>query len=247
MTLNRNPAAVLVPVAAYAALCAATLTSEITSIGGPLTSPIGFIPFVLAFALVHVALGYAIGRWSALAACAIPLVLVLGLAPFIPSDPDVPGFATLVALGLAFFVMPIGAVLVALGVALRRRRIFHRRQTTQGEHMNSIQLVGRLTREPELRETTGGTTVCRMGLAVPRRNRGEDPVYVELKAFDAQAKSCGEHLATGHEVAVTGRLETDKWDAGDGSKRSLTYVIASSVDFLRRPQREADAGPRAAA
>jgi single-strand DNA-binding protein len=101
--------------------------------------------------------------------------------------------------------------------------------------MNSVQLIGRLTRDPEVRETNGGTTVCRMGLAISRRERDAAPVYVEVKAFNAQAKSCGEYLEKGREVAITGRLETDKWEADDGSKRSLTYVIAQSVDFLRRP------------
>jgi single-strand DNA-binding protein len=101
--------------------------------------------------------------------------------------------------------------------------------------MNSVQLIGRLTRDPEVRETGGGTTVCRLGLAIQRRERDAAPVYIEVKAFGAQAKSCGQYLAKGREVAVTGRLETDKWDAQDGSKRSLTYVIAQSVDFLRRP------------
>jgi len=101
--------------------------------------------------------------------------------------------------------------------------------------MNSVQLIGRLTRDPEVRETNGGTTVCRMGLAIQRRERDAQPVYVEVKAFNAQAKSCGQYLAKGREVAITGRIETDKWDAQDGSKRSLTYVIAQTVDFLRRP------------
>ena len=101
--------------------------------------------------------------------------------------------------------------------------------------MNSVQLIGRLTRDPEVRETNGGTTVCRMGLAIQRRERDAAPVYVEVKAFNAQAKSCGQYLAKGREVAITGRIETDKWDAQDGSKRSLTYVIAQTVDFLRRP------------
>jgi single-strand DNA-binding protein len=109
--------------------------------------------------------------------------------------------------------------------------------------MNSVQLIGRLTRDPELRETNGGTTVCRLGLAIQRRERDADPVYVEVKAFNAQARSCADYLAKGREVAVTGRLETDKWQADDGTNRSLTYVIAQSVDFLRRP---AEAAPESA-
>lgn len=112
--------------------------------------------------------------------------------------------------------------------------------------MNSVQLIGRLTRDPEVRETATGTLICRLGLAISRRDRDAQPVYLEVKAFNNQARSCGDYLAKGHEVAVNGRLETDKWQADDGTNRSLTYVIAQSVEFLRRPGDAAPSEPAAA-
>src|SRR5439155_24669919 len=73
------------------------------------------------------------------------------------------------------------------GVSLRRlpsggvRLVRHRPRpdggTDKEDRMNSVQLIGRLTRDPEVRETSGGTTVCRMGLAIQRRERDAGPVY----------------------------------------------------------------------
>ena len=104
--------------------------------------------------------------------------------------------------------------------------------------MNSVQLIGRLTRDPEVHVTSGGSEVCRMGIAISRRNSEAEPVFVEVKAWGSDARACGEYLAKGNEVAVSGRMETDRWEAEDGSRRSLTYVVAfpGGVDFLRRPR-----------
>lgn len=100
--------------------------------------------------------------------------------------------------------------------------------------MNSVNLVGRLTRDPELTHTANGTAVCRLGLAVPRRDRDAEPVYVEVKAFDGQAQASADHLERGRLVAISGRVETDKWEAADGARRSMTYVVARRVEFLDR-------------
>jgi hypothetical protein len=71
--------------------------------------------------------------------------------------------------------------------------------------VNSINLIGNLTRDPDARQTHGGTTVCNMRLAVSARGRG-DPVYVDVVAFDRQAEVCDEHLRSGRAVAVSGDL-----------------------------------------
>ena len=108
--------------------------------------------------------------------------------------------------------------------------------------MNQIQLVGRLTRDPEPGTTAGGKAVCDMRLAIPRRDRDADPVYVDLIAYDALAKLCAEHLEKGRQVAVTGRLDYQEWEARDGTgKRSRHQVVAAEVDFLARPA--ADTSP----
>ncbi|MFN2503368.1 MAG: single-stranded DNA-binding protein, partial [Acidimicrobiales bacterium] len=73
--------------------------------------------------------------------------------------------------------------------------------------MNTIQLIGRLTQDPELRYTNTGLATTKLRLAVPRRKRnGEEqpPVYVDVVTFDKQAEAVAEHLEKGRRVAVTG-------------------------------------------
>ena len=104
--------------------------------------------------------------------------------------------------------------------------------------MNSIQLIGRLTRDPELRSAGSGKPVANMRLAVSRRDRDAAPVYVDVVAYDGLAEVCAEHLEKGRQVAVSGRLDYQQWEH-EGQKRSKHEVIAAEVDFLARPQQDA--------
>ncbi len=106
--------------------------------------------------------------------------------------------------------------------------------------MNTVQLIGRLTRDPELRYTPAGTATCTIRLAVPRRKRnGGDkdpgPVYIDVVTFNAQAEAIAEYMAQGRRVGVTGRLEYREWTDSDGGRRSKHEVIAYQVDFLEAP------------
>jgi single-strand DNA-binding protein len=102
--------------------------------------------------------------------------------------------------------------------------------------MNSISLTGRLTADPELRSTQSGASVGQLRLAVSRRRGrdGEDrgAVFVDVVTFGRLAESCGEYLAQGRQVAVSGRLELDEWEAEDGSRRQRHKVVADEVEFL---------------
>ena len=105
--------------------------------------------------------------------------------------------------------------------------------------MNSINLVGRLTRDPELRETKGDTKVAGMRIAIPRRPKNGDeqaPVYVDVTVFGKLAENCSEYLAKGRRISVSGRLEYSEWTDSDGGKHSKHEVIADQVDFLDSPQ-----------
>lgn len=101
--------------------------------------------------------------------------------------------------------------------------------------MNSIQLIGRLTRDPELRDAGEETSLCRMRLAVGRPSRDGSPVYVDVVCFGGQATACADHLAKDRRIGVEGRLDYSEWEAEDGSKRSRHEVIARRVDFLGPP------------
>jgi single-strand DNA-binding protein len=98
--------------------------------------------------------------------------------------------------------------------------------------MNDVSLIGRLTRDPELRTTRNGTDVATLRLAVDRRRRDDGAVFVDITCFEGQARACADHLAKGRQVAISGRLELDQWKADDGTNRSRLYVIVQSVQFL---------------
>ena len=106
--------------------------------------------------------------------------------------------------------------------------------------MNKIQLIGRLTKDPELRSTQSGMATTTIRLAVPRRKRnGEDqpPVYVDVVTFDKQAEAVADFLAKGRRVAVSGRLEYREWQSQqDGSFHSKHEVIADQVEFMDPPK-----------
>ncbi len=104
--------------------------------------------------------------------------------------------------------------------------------------MNSVNLVARLTSEPVVRTTAGGTQVASLRLAVPRPRRdGEDQGadYVDVVVFGRQAETCAQYLTKGRKVAVNGRLAHSEWTAEDGSRRQRLEVIANTVEFLDRP------------
>jgi single-strand DNA-binding protein len=96
--------------------------------------------------------------------------------------------------------------------------------------MNSVNLIGRLTRDPEQRATASGTDVCGMRIAIDRQAEGAD--YVDVTAFGKLAEVCAQYLEKGRQVGLTGRLHYSEWEAEDGSKRSRHEVIAQSVQFL---------------
>ena len=105
-------------------------------------------------------------------------------------------------------------------------------------NINRVVLVGNLTRDPELRTTPGGTSVCKLRLAVNSRTKGADgqwadkPNYFDVTVWGNQAESCSQYLSKGRPVGVDGRLDWREWDAQDGTKRQAVEIIADSVQFL---------------
>lgn len=97
--------------------------------------------------------------------------------------------------------------------------------------MNRYTAVGRLTRNPDLRKAgDSDRDVCELRLAI---DNGPDrgTTYIDVVAFDAQARACATHLASGRQVAIDGRLLYREWTADDGSKRSKHSVVGR-VEFL---------------
>jgi single-strand DNA-binding protein len=104
--------------------------------------------------------------------------------------------------------------------------------------LNRVTLVGRLTRDPELRHTQGGDPVCSIRLAVSSRARdetgnwGDRSNYFDVTVFGRQAETASTYLAKGRRIGVDGRLSWREWQAQDGSKRQGVEVIANDVFFL---------------
>jgi single-strand DNA-binding protein len=105
--------------------------------------------------------------------------------------------------------------------------------------MNSVQLIGRLTRDPDADQTPGGTPVTTFRLAVDRAGRkGAD--FVTIKTWDRVAETTAEHLRRGRRVAVQGRLAHEEWVGSDGRRAERLTVVADRVQFLDAPAARTD-------
>ncbi len=102
--------------------------------------------------------------------------------------------------------------------------------------INVVMLVGRLTRDAELKYTNTGTAVCNFSLAVNRRKRSGDQWTDEVNYFDIvlwgkQGEAIHQYLGKGKQVAVSGELRQDRWEQ-DGQNRSKVKITASNVQLL---------------
>ncbi len=106
--------------------------------------------------------------------------------------------------------------------------------------MNRAMLIGRLTKDPELRATGSGIAVCTFTIAVDRRFANRDSQtreadFIPIVVWRAQAENCAKYLHKGSQAAISGSIQTRSYDAPDGSKRYITEVVADEVQFLSRP------------
>jgi single-strand DNA-binding protein len=100
--------------------------------------------------------------------------------------------------------------------------------------VNSVSLIGRLTADPDVRVGEKHESAS-FRLAVPRRGNGDKADFIDIVTFDDLAKVCGEYLAKGRQVAITGRLRLNEWTTDAGERRSKLQVVADDVAFLDRP------------
>ena len=101
--------------------------------------------------------------------------------------------------------------------------------------MNKVFIVGRLTKEPELRTTPNGVNVATMSVAVTRRMNREQADFFNVIAWRGLADNCAKYLVKGQQVAVAGELRTRSYEANDGSKRYVTEIQADDIEFLAKP------------
>lgn len=108
--------------------------------------------------------------------------------------------------------------------------------------INRINISGNLTRDPELRATTGGTQVLSFGMAVNDRRKNQQtgewedyPNFVDCTMFGSRAEKISRYLTKGCKVAVEGKLRYSQWER-DGQKRSKLEVIVEEIEFMSRQQ-----------
>jgi single-strand DNA-binding protein len=105
--------------------------------------------------------------------------------------------------------------------------------------LNKVQLIGNLTRDPELRYTPQGTPVCTFGLATNRswmptdgKERQEEVEFHNIVAWSKLAELCGELLTKGRKVYIEGRLQTRSWETNEGEKKYKTEIVAEDMIIL---------------
>ena len=102
--------------------------------------------------------------------------------------------------------------------------------------MNRVVLVGRLTKDPEMRTTTSGISQTRFTIAVNRRtanqNGQREADFISCVAWRGTAETIAKYLKKGREIAVEGRLQTGSYDAQDGTKRYTTDVVVDNFTFI---------------
>jgi len=106
-------------------------------------------------------------------------------------------------------------------------------------NINRAVISGNLTRDPELRSTSGGTSVCNLRVAVNSRRKDsasgewvDKPNYFDVTVWGAQGENCAQYLSKGRPVAVDGRLNWREWETQEGAKRQAIDIIADTVQFL---------------
>lgn len=102
--------------------------------------------------------------------------------------------------------------------------------------INHVVLVGRLTRDAELKYTAGGQAVCKFSLAINRRRKNGDqwvdePNFFDIVLWGRQGETLNQYLVKGKQVAVEGELRQDRWEQ-DGQNRSKVEIMANNVQLL---------------
>jgi single-strand DNA-binding protein len=122
-------------------------------------------------------------------------------------------------------------------------------------NLNKVMLIGRLTRDPEVRVFANGGKVANIGFAVNNRRKNQqtgewedEPVFIDIKAFNREtgrklADTVEQYMRKGAQFYIEGRLTFEQWTGQDGQKQSKLKVIMEDFQFLE-PRADGGAGPR---
>ena len=116
--------------------------------------------------------------------------------------------------------------------------------------INKATITGNIPRDPELRQTQGGTSVLTIGVAVNDRRKNQQtgewedyPNFIDCTIFGNRATGVAPHLEKGMKVAIEGKLNQSRWQAEDGTNRSKIEIIVDEIEFMSRQQGQTASKP----
>ena len=109
--------------------------------------------------------------------------------------------------------------------------------------MNSVSLVGRLTRDPEIKTTNSGSSYARFSIAVDRRWKDAGTDFINIVAFGKTSEFIERYFRKGQRIGINGRIQTGSYEGKDGKKVYTFDVIAENVEFVESKSASASATP----
>ena len=109
--------------------------------------------------------------------------------------------------------------------------------------MNSVSLVGRLTRDPEIKTTNSGGSYARFSIAVDRRGKDAGTDFINIVAFGKTSEFIERYFRKGQRIGINGRIQTGSYEGKDGKKVYTFDVIAENVEFVESKSASASATP----
>ena len=107
--------------------------------------------------------------------------------------------------------------------------------------MNKAIIIGNLTKDPELRTTGSGISVCTFRVAVARPFKRDETDFLNIVTWRGLAENCAKFLAKGRKVGIVGSIQTREYDDNNGQRRYITEIVADDVEFLT-PKGEGGSG-----
>ena len=104
--------------------------------------------------------------------------------------------------------------------------------------MNKVYLIGRTTKDIDLRTTNSGKTVAVFSLAVPKAKRDDGVDYIDCVAWEKLAELIQRYVGKGHRIAVSGRLSKRSYTDKNGNSREVTEIVCDDVEFLQEKPKE---------
>lgn len=109
--------------------------------------------------------------------------------------------------------------------------------------MNNVSLVGRLTRDPEIKATNSGSSYARFSIAVDRRGKDAGTDFINIVAFGKTSEFIERYFRKGQRIGINGRIQTGSYEGKDGKKVYTFDVIAENVEFVESKSASANATP----